>query len=531
MTALNLLQRKLRNLNLVALAKLRLGDSVQMLNERSRLQEWVSGTVQLEEATSNTIDAALRAFIERQHLKGARQIRLVCYGCTQAFGKDSFRLIEGRDFFDKLLQAVESFSNRKRPLRKFYRGLLSSYFSYDPQAPGVTLGGRENREALRKFLGKHLESVLAGGSRPDWLEALGQHPNLLSENPCQPYAPFVLQGDWSVFNAVRERLEISAESWLVREMVMAPVRAVADMEDAAFKDNVDSILLLLNKYPLYAATGLQIVLDRNARCAEREVSDTLGEYAVGLWGNPWLPENSHQWQCGKTARKMLAHWLKRHLLGEFFRLLCNDDSAHARRLNFWDIYSENLSGMYFALGKDAFAPGNMPLYKFRHLAKGLVAKLTEGKAEVHACIMQFEHYHVVEFSHDSSAAYFYDTRHGTPPFYLSKGWVEIGALNVAKVTQGVDVSRLSKPLAHQDSGQLAWEGIFAQELGVKEKALKAFCRKYRCRPENRDGRQWLYPASRDQYGAEVWSVLQGWGFAFSPGENAYFRVLSEDASR
>lgn len=529
MPALELLQRKLRNLNLAALARMRLGDSLQMLNERAKLQQWVSGTVHLEEATSNTIEAALRAFAERQYLKGVRQIRLVCYGCTQVFGNSQLRLIESREFFGKLLQAVEGYANRKRPLRKFYRGLLSSFFSYDPQAPGATLNGRENHEVLRKFLDKHLDDVLAGGHLPDWLAMLGQHRNLLGEQPCQAYGAAALQGDWTVFDEVRERLEISAESWLVREMVLTPVRAVVGMDDHGFKDNLDSILLLLNKYPLYAATGLQLVLDRYAQCAEREVSDTLRDYAVGLWGNPWLPENSHQWQCGKAAGEMLAHWLKRHLLGEFFSLLCNDDSSHPRRLDFWDTYSESLTGMYFALGKDAFAAGSLPLHKFRHLAKGLIAKLAEEKQDVHACIMQFRHFHVVEFNRDTGAAYFYDTRHGTPPFYLSKGWVEIGALNVAKVSQGVDVSRLSKAMQHQDTAQLAWEGRFAQELGTSESLIQSFCRKYRCSYEDRrpqDGCQWIRPENRDQYGQEVWAVLQGWGFSFLPEQSAYFRQVA-----
>jgi len=531
MSALDLLNRKLRNLNKVALARLRLGDSMQMRHEFTLLKQWVGGAVREEEANSNTIDAALRALIERKYLKGARQIRLVCYGCTQAIGKDSLRLIESREYFDLLLRSVAEFGNRIRPLRKFYRGLLNSYFACDPQAPWLSLVGRENREALRLFLRQYLESVLAGGSRPDWLMTLGQHPNLLDEDPCQFYAASALQGDWSEFNAVREQLEISTESWLVREMVMAPIRAVADMADDDFKDNVDNILLLLNTYPLYATTGLQIMLDRYAHCKEREVSDTLGEYAVGLWGNPWLPENAHQWQCGRSARKLLTHWLKRHLLKQYFALLCNEGSASSRRFEFWDLYSESLSGMYFALGKDAFAVGNMPLYKFRHLAKGLIARLTEGKADVHACIMQFEHYHVVEFNLDSGAAYFYDTRQGTPPFYLSKGWVEIGALNVAKVTQGVDVSRLSKPLAHQDTDELAWEGRFARELGLKDKALHAFCRHYQCRLESREGCQWLRPAHPTQYGSDVWSVLQGWGYTFSAAAGAYSRPIVTDANR
>lgn len=525
MDALNLLQRKLRNLNQVALARLRPGDSLDMLNERSRLQSWVSGTTQLEEVSANTIDTALRAYIENQHLKGTRQIRLVCYGCTQAIGKDSLRLIEHPELFKQLLKIVASFSTRKRPLRKFYRGLLNSYFSYDVQAPGVNLAGRENREALRLFLAAHLENILVGAALPDWLMMLGQHSNLLQPYPCQPYEKMALSGDWSVFNEVKERLEINAESWLVREMIFAPVRAVVAMQDAEFKDNLDSILLMLRKYPLYAAAALQLMLDRYVACKEQEVSNTLRDYTIELWSNPWLPENAHQWQCSQAAKKLLTHWLKRHLLHEYFSLLCDDDSAHPRRLNFWDLYSEDLVGMYFALGKDAFALGNMRLFKFRHLAKGLIAKLTEGKPDVHACILQFEHYHVVEFNRNNGAAYFYDTRHGTPPFYLSKGWVEIGALNVSKVTQGVDVTRLSKTLQHQDTEQLSWEGRFAQELGANELALNAFCRQYECTLEQ-DTTQgevlWLRPRHLDRYDQEVWSVLAGWGFAFSTEQQSYF---------
>jgi len=53
---------------------------------------------------------------------------------------------------------------------------------------------------------------------PDWITALNRHPNLLGADPCRPYEHLVLQGDWSEFDELRERLEISADSWLVRQM-------------------------------------------------------------------------------------------------------------------------------------------------------------------------------------------------------------------------------------------------------------------------------------------------------------------------
>jgi len=216
-------------------------------------------------------------------------------------------------------------------------------------------------------------------------------------------------------------------------------------------------------------------------------------------------------------------------VNEFFSLLCDDDNTLARRLNFWDLYSEDLTGMYFALGKDAFQVGNMLLYKFRHHAKGLVTKLGEGKPDVHVCIMQFEHHHVVEFNRDNNMAYFYDIRQGMPPFYLSKGWLEIGAISVANLTPATGVANLSTQLRHQDTKQLAWEGRFAQELGAKDNAIHAFCRKYQCQYEdrrNQDGRLWIRPSNPQQYGHNVWSVLAGWGYCFLTEENSYFRQVS-----
>jgi len=187
--------------------------------------------------------------------------------------------------------------------------------------------------------------------------------------------------------------------------------------------------------------------------------------------------------------------------------------------------------MYFALARDAFDIEEMELYKFRRAAKGLVARLGEDRHDVHACIMQFQHHHVVEFNRDNNVAYLYDLKQGTPQFYLSKGWAEIGALSVSSVSQGVDVSRQSKPLRHQDTPQLSWEGRFAMELGATPNAIKAFCRNYQCRytdSRGEDGRQWIRPENLAKYGPEVWSILTGWGFCLSNEENGYFRMSTMD---
>ncbi|MFA6971694.1 MAG: EH signature domain-containing protein [Gallionella sp.] len=523
MDALDKLQRTLRTLNQVALAKIRPGDSLQMLHEQARLREWVKGSYQLEDVPLSTIEGVLRAYRQNKNLKGLREIRLVCYGCTQ--GSDADRLIENTELFEKLLKYVDHYKDRRRTFRKLYRGLLSSYFSYDPDFPDAGPAGRSNWATLRRFLGEHLVSFVIGEFTPDWLSVLAKYPELLGEEPGLFMEASLLQGDWSVFDEICERLALDGRSWLVRQLVMAPLMAVGRMDDSTFRDHLDSLLLLLNDYPLFAGTGLQVLLDRYARCKDRAIHAQLRDFAVGLWGNPWLPDNAHQWQCGAEARAMLGHWLRRLLLKEFFGLLSNDDKANPRRLNFWDLYSEDLTGMYFALGREAYVTGNMALYKFRSHAKGLVAKLTEEKHGVHTCILQFKHHHVVEFNRENNVAYFYDTRKGVPAFYFAKGWIDIGAISVNDITQNVDVARVSTPLRHQDSRQLSWEGKFAQELGVTANAIAAFCRRYQCvYDEQRNGRKWIRPANHDQYGQEVWSVLKGWGFSYLAEENAYCRL-------
>ncbi len=517
MTVLEKLRRTLSAVNKGALSRIRPGDALQLHNEQALLRAWVKGGAQLEQLPQDGIDQALRAYRLHKNLKGLRQVRLVCHGCTQ--GGPGERLIENRELFAKLLEYAAQYTGRHRTFRKLYRALLNGYFSYDAEQEE----GRRNRERLRAFLADHLAAFEVCEFTPLWLLTLIKYPQLLGERPGQVIEATFLKGDWSVFNEICQRLELDHGSWLIRRLVMAQFSQATDMDDAGFMDHLDSLLLFLNDFPLYAAPGLRSLLDRYVDCKSRDVYPALRDFAVNLWGNPWLA--AHQWQCGERARNMLAHWLRRQLLADFFSILSNDDREHPRRFDFWDLYCEDMTGMYFALGSDAYARGNMALYEFRHQAKGLIARLTEEKHGVHTCIMQFAHYHVVEFNRQNNVAYFYDTRLGTPSFYFAKGWLDIGAISVKDVEEGADVARTSKPLRHQDSRELAWEGVFAREMGSSVHAIEAFCRKYQCSYEKQgDGSERIRVEAPDRYGMEVWSVLAGWGYSYSASDRLWLRL-------
>ena len=525
--ALDQLQRTLHNVSQVALGRMRLGDSLQIAHERSMLIDWLGDKVELEESTGDRIVDALRAFAQNQHLSGLRQARLICYGCTQPFGTPPQRLIENSKLFAILLEYVDRHYYRTRAFRKCYRGLLNSYFSYDPDSADSLAEGRRNLEILQKFLDKRKDDLETANYNPEWIAALSAHRNLLGEDPCKPYHLADLEKNLAVFDDIRERLEIGDDSWIVRRIVFSQVKAATALDDPSFKESIDSLLLLLIGHPLHASAALTLLLERYARCGQPDSDTSLRDFSIRLWGNPWLAANAHQWQCSHEARNMVAHWLKYHLIQKFFSILSSDDADNPSRLNFWELYCEDMQGIYFALGSDAFIRSNAELYKLRHDAKGLIVRLAEGRKDIQTLIMQFGQHHVVEFNHYNYPAFFYDTLHGLPPFYLSKGWVDIGALSASKMSKSAVAAAPSKPLRHQDTDQLFWEGKFAHLMGATGNTIKAFCRKYRCRHEDlrsQGGQEWIRPTSQTQCGPEAWSVLLGWGFSLSPDEQGYCRA-------
>ncbi len=522
MNALERLKNKLHNVNRMAVSRMQPSDTLPLRDEQAELEKWINGDVQRELMTRDAVENAIESFRQSKRLENVSQIRMICYGCAKNF--EGRALVENVELFEKLLAGVEAHQVHSVTFRKFYRGLLISYFAYDPDDASST--GRRGWMQLRTFLKNHLGTLPLGGYVPVWHTTLLQHANLLGENPCQPYEGLVLAGDWSVFGDIRERLEIGADSWLVRQMVLSPIMAASRLDDAAFKECLHTILHLLNEYSLYAFAGLKILLDRYALCLVCSPDETLKNFAIEYWGNPWLPADAHQWLCSASARKMVAHWHMRYLLDEFFSVLSGDGRIYPRRWEFWDVYSADMTGLYFALGKEVFVSGSVALANFRRNAKGLIVGLAEEN--VHACVMQFKHSHVIEFNRTNSSACFYDTRKGIPSFYLSRGWVEMGVIDEAELNSGNRAANVPMQLRHQDAEEMTWEGIFAEELGVTENAIIAFCQKYQCLYEDRRSQnkgRWIRPLKPYQYGPEVWSVLYGWGF--EGDESSYFFMAGD----
>ena len=523
MDTLDKLAETMERMSRVALAKFRPGDSMPIQHERLQLLAWLGGEVDPADLAGDRILSALQQYDKAGFVRDLRQARLLCYGCTQAYREQGERLLESRDQLERLLQYITQHSHT-RAFRKCYRGLLNAYFAYDPDAASVKGNGRSNWSILRDFLLRLRPALTATGYVPQWVLTLNTHNQLLTDDPCAPYRDAPNSAER--FEAARLEMNINADSWLVRRFVQSQIAHILNQNDSEFQRRVDEALLLLDQYPLYVTQMLGQLLDRYSRCAARPPSETLRHFAVAQWGVPWLPQNAVNWQCSPAALSMIASWAKQDLVREFFHLFAPTGADNSRRAAFWNLYSEDLQGMYFALGSDAFDIKNKAFLQFRDDAKGLVVKLNDSKHNLHAVILQFATHHVVEFSQQMNVAYFYDARQGTPQFYLSKGWVDVGALSVGTALKENAKSPPAKPMPHNDDKLSTWEGRFAQELGGSEMARQHFCQHHAAQYSVNAGNAWVKPDSGEKYPPEITSVLLGWGYTWSPDTRGYFRKIT-----
>jgi hypothetical protein len=115
----------------------------------------------------------------------------------------------------------------------------------------------------------------------------------------------------AAFDAIRARLDVPEDSWLVRRLVLAQVDAALGLADQHFKSVVIRLLVQLAKHPAIRDAGLCKVIDRYAASATREAHARLRDFAVMHWGDPRLASSSAAWSCVRPgAREMVAGWLR-----------------------------------------------------------------------------------------------------------------------------------------------------------------------------------------------------------------------------
>jgi hypothetical protein len=424
--------------------------------EIETLGKWIGGKTSPRPTTDLVLEA-LQHFYQSLTVSNLREAQLVCYGCIEPFGDEKTRLIEDKQRFPRLLDCVERYRPTPRAFRRCYRGLLSGYFQYDPDGPKNSIAGKDNWRRLRSYLHERADDINCSDIEPDWVGAISQHKNLLTDDPCGRYALSLLSGDAREFEEAKRGLDIPDASWLVTRLIFAQVDTAVSGNDSVFLGYLSRLLALLEEHRLVLDSQLAKVLERYRKCEGNLSSTLLRDFAVARWGIPWLSSNSARWgRVSEAVRRMVADWLKLELLQQFFGLLAEDGTNDKRRLRFWERYIESIDDMYFALGSYAGSNRRRDFVELRKKMSGRVLDLRAGGVpRNNAFIMRMGDYVAVEFGVRGNACFIFE--HRRLPFDLNRPAI---AGDKTELKHDSHVERL----LHIDGTASLWEQQFEQKL-------------------------------------------------------------------
>ncbi len=411
------------------------------------LQAILSGAGAGAGASSDRIQSEILRFRETGKLHDIRSARLVSWGTRlRSIGQPA--LIEDGERFDPLLSEIDAFRSMPRPYRRCWRGLLDGYVNYNlANARGA---GDRNWRVLREYLNDNLPQLERSGQAPDWLAAIDDHANLLTEDPCTRYGAELLTGEGDPLEVLRRDLSAGDTSWIGQRIFEAQIEAAVRFDDREFRDVLPRVICLIEEHDVLADQGLSRVLDRYSECKLIEVDPVLCETSVGRWGNPWLERNDTLWTLVRPdTRRMVSSWHKLRLIEDFFNLLSADGINDQRRIDFWKRHVEQISDMHFVLGDAAYRDPRPSFKTLRQMMKGRMLSLTSGGVSSNnAFIMRIAGHVYVEFGEEGNAMFAFDA--AKLPFDLSKLQV---AGNKTALKHPSNVARI----IHKDGAGERWE--------------------------------------------------------------------------
>ncbi|WP_010543776.1 EH signature domain-containing protein [Sphingomonas elodea] len=435
-------------------------DLVALRREATALRSMLGGSGSGAGGSTDRIRDEVLKFRDTGRLADVRSARLVCWG-TRLGDRTHAPLIEDGDRFEPLLDEVDAFRSMPRPYRRCWRGLLDGYINYDPDE--ARDHGARNWRRLREYLNDNLPGLARAGQSPDWLIAVDEHANILSDDPCSRYGAELLGGGSDALEVLRRELSAGDSSWIGRRIFEAQIAAAIGFDDRRFRSVISKVLDIIGAHDLLADEALSRVLDRYSMCESAEIEPALRDASVSRWGNPWLERNDTRWTLVRPeTRSMVSSWLKLRLIEDFFSLLSEDGVNDQRRINFWKRYVDQISDMHFALGDAAYRDPRPDFRALRQSMKGRLLELSNGGSpRNNAFIMRIGGHVFVEFGETGNAMFAFDAE--SLPFDLRKPWV---AGNKTALKHPSFAARMT----HTDSAGERWERKIERrisELGAK----------------------------------------------------------------
>lgn len=395
-----------------------------MAKTSHQLRQWIGGPG-VTERDERGIAISVAAYLRTGQIPTFRDAKYLCFGIATPHAHSQKRIIEDEHLFTGVLSHVKGYTSQPKKFRRCYQGLFRGYLNYPGQRCGHEVG-RRCWHLLRSFLKDYATLVYESQPAVDWTVALGQHLNLLQDNPCAPYGAKLLEGDLSVLDELRTKLNIDDETWIMSELVLSQIAAAtAIRDDQRFKSHIAQLLTLLEPHPLLVAPGVAALLRRYAECNDRSEHAALREVSLRKWKSPWLEANKALWHehIGEDATDMVSLWLKQRSIRDFFELLQADGSADKDRLDFWLPYAEAIDEVWLALGSNS-QHNNTPDYRrIRQEMDGRWMRLDSSNHNAdNAFLMKINGHLVIEFARQNNACHVFDVNF--MPFKLGQKSVQ-----------------------------------------------------------------------------------------------------------
>lgn len=395
-----------------------------MAKTTQQLRHWVGGAGSAVK-DERGIAIAVAAYLKSGLIPSYRDAKYLCFGVITPHAQSQKRIIEDEGLFRGLLSHVEDYTDQPKKFRRCYQGLFRGYLRYPGHRCDHQVGQRCWR-LLREFLHDYAELVTETKPEVDWTATLGQHLNLLRDDPCAQYGDKLLHGDHSVLDELREKLGIDDDTWVMSELVLSQVSAATEIHnDDLFKSHISKLVSLLETHTLLVNPGVAALLRRYSECNDRSENQMLREVALRKWKSPWLDANKALWHAhiGEEATDMVSLWLKQRSIRDFFELLQADGCADSDRMEFWLPYAEVIDEVWLALGYQSRINNSPDYRRIRQEMSGRWMNLDgpNHKAD-NAFLMKIGDYLVIEFARQNNACHVFDAKH--MPFELGQRSVQ-----------------------------------------------------------------------------------------------------------
>lgn len=156
---------------------------------------------------------------------------------------------------------------------------------------------------------------------------------------------------------------------------------------------------------------------------DTEVKELLKLFFLRHFGDPRLPSGRHKWSgVGEPVRRVVARWLVKETLDEFFRLIKETalDRHWRDRYAFWlDYFREELiSDAWFVLGSRA----SRLLKRLSKQSEIKTGVLRGAKGDQSVLLMQMPGVTIAEWSHEGSCRFWLDGNQDAPKLYQGRAY-------------------------------------------------------------------------------------------------------------